>query len=76
MALQKAEITLWPFQKLRFLKESKTLIGPSKVICQIGRSQDGERGWVGGGGGASHQGNRHTRLQLLHQGQHTLELLS
>ena len=61
-----------PFQKLRFLKESKTLIGPSKVICQIGRSKDGERGWVGGGGGASHQGDRHTRLQLLHQGYPTL----
>ena len=46
------------------------------MICQIGRSKDGERGWVGGGGGASHQGNRHTRLQLLHQGYPTLELLS
>ena len=41
----------------------------------IGGTEDGEGGRVGGGWGASHQGGRLARLQLLHQGDPTFGFL-
>ena len=62
--LYKFENSHWPLKKLGWAPDVRFL------IC---RRQDGEGGGVGGGGGEAHQGDRHTRLQLLHQGHHLLE---